>query len=53
VIKLSPMLDDRVLESTGGRLEFVSLGGECREVLVGVAQSAVAPMGRRPLRYGP
>ncbi|MFI5387361.1 MAG: hypothetical protein ACHQ50_14725 [Fimbriimonadales bacterium] len=33
-IKLSPMLSDGDLESFGGRLEFVSFGGECREALV-------------------
>lgn len=34
VMKLSPMLLDRELESFGGRLEFVSFRGECREALV-------------------
>lgn len=33
-MKLSPMLLDRELESFGGRLEFVSFRGECREALV-------------------
>jgi hypothetical protein len=33
-IKLSPMLSDRELEAFGGRLEFISFGGECREALV-------------------
>lgn len=31
-MKLSPMLRDDYLESLGGRLDFVSFGGECREV---------------------
>ena len=34
VVKLSPMLPDSFLETLGGRLEFVSFGGECREALV-------------------
>jgi len=33
-LKLSPMLPDGFLESLGGRLEFLSYGGECREALV-------------------
>lgn len=38
-LKLSPMLDDDVLESFGGELEFVSFGGECREALVWLGRS--------------
>lgn len=34
VLKLSPMLPDDFLESLGGRLEFLSYGGECREALI-------------------
>ena len=34
LIKLSPLLPDELLESLGEGLEFVSLGGECREALV-------------------
>ncbi|HWA83674.1 MAG TPA: class I SAM-dependent methyltransferase, partial [Fimbriimonadaceae bacterium] len=33
-MKLSPMLQDRDLESFGARLEFVSYGRECREALL-------------------
>ena len=33
VMKLSPLLPDAFLESLAPRLEFVSYGGECREVL--------------------
>ena len=40
VLKLSPMLPDSFLESFGGRLEFVSLGGECREALVVLGSKA-------------
>ncbi len=39
-IKLSPMLGDEVLESLGGRLEFVSFGGECREALIWLGAEA-------------
>ncbi|MEA2552643.1 MAG: hypothetical protein QOJ65_819 [Fimbriimonadaceae bacterium] len=35
LIKLSPLLPDTFLGSLGARLEFLSLGGECREALVG------------------
>lgn len=34
VIKLTPMLTDGVIESLGGDREFVSFGGECRELLL-------------------
>lgn len=34
LMKLSPLLPDAFLEGLGPRLEFVSLGGECREALV-------------------
>ena len=34
LLKLSPAMIDSFLESLGGRLEFVSYGGECREALV-------------------
>ncbi|AIE85195.1 SAM-dependent methyltransferase [Fimbriimonas ginsengisoli] len=34
VMKLSPMLPDRTLIELGPRIEFLSLGGECREALV-------------------
>jgi hypothetical protein len=34
VMKLSPMLSDSDLQSFGGRLEFLSFAGECREALV-------------------
>jgi hypothetical protein len=40
VLKVSPMLPDDFLESLGGRLEFVSFGGECREALVFVGREA-------------
>lgn len=40
-IKLSPMLADSFLESLGGRLEFLSYGGECREALVWLGREAV------------
>jgi hypothetical protein len=33
-MKLSPMLNDRDLESLGACVRFVSFGGECREALV-------------------
>lgn len=39
-IKLSPMLADADLEALGGRTEFVSYGGECREALVWIARGA-------------
>lgn len=42
-IKLSPMLSDRDLESFGGTLEFISFGGECREVVVWLGSEAGAP----------
>jgi hypothetical protein len=42
VVKLSPMLPDSFLESIGSRLEFLSLGGECREALVIVGNNAKA-----------
>ena len=34
LIKLSPLLTDEFLEALGPGLEFLSLGGECREALV-------------------
>jgi hypothetical protein len=40
-IKLSPMLDDGVLEGMGPRLEFISLGRECREALVWLGREVV------------
>lgn len=42
--KLSPMAADRDLESLGGRLEFASYGGECREALAWIGPEA--PPGR-------
>ncbi len=33
-VKVSPALDDSVLESLGGRIEFVSDRGECKEAVV-------------------
>jgi hypothetical protein len=33
-IKLSPLLSDQELESFGGRVEFVSFKGECREACI-------------------
>lgn len=42
--KLSPMAPDRDLESLGGRLEFASYGGECREALAWIGPEA--PPGR-------
>lgn len=39
-IKLSPMLADRYLEDLGGRVEFWSFGGECREAAVWLGESA-------------
>jgi hypothetical protein len=41
-IKLSPLLPDAYLEGLGGRLEFLSFGGECREAIVWLG-SEVAP----------
>ena len=38
IIKLSPMLPDRFLETIGRRQEFLSLDRECREVLVFVGK---------------
>lgn len=43
-LKMSPMLPDSQLESLGGRLEFASYGGECREALVWIGPEA--PPGR-------
>lgn len=40
VFKLSPMLNDNYLEAFGGRLEFVSFRGECREALAIVGAEA-------------
>lgn len=40
VIKLTPMLADDVLDSLGVGVEFVSYGGECREAIVFVGQTA-------------
>lgn len=34
VIKLTPMLTDGMIESLGGDREYVSFGGECRELLL-------------------
>jgi len=34
VIKLTPMLTDAMIESLGGDREYVSFGGECRELLL-------------------
>lgn len=34
VIKLTPMLRDEVIDEFGGDREFVSFGGECRELLL-------------------
>lgn len=39
-IKLSPLLPDSVLAAFGGRVEFVSYGGECREALVWLGRQA-------------
>lgn len=33
-VKVSPALDDRVLDSFGSRVEFVSVHGECREAVL-------------------
>lgn len=41
VLKLSPMLPDDFLESLGGRLEFLSYGGECREALIVLGSESV------------
>lgn len=41
VIKLSPMLHDTYLESLGGMLRFMSVGGECREALLTVGKESV------------
>jgi hypothetical protein len=41
-IKLSPMLDDAMLAKLGPRLEFISLGRECREALVWTGSEAQA-----------
>jgi hypothetical protein len=58
-IKLSPMLADKDLERLGGRLEFVSYGGECREALIWLgsmvtttARSAVHVESRQVLLAG-
>jgi hypothetical protein len=40
LIKLSPMLDDKFLESFGGELEFISHRGECAEALVWLGRQA-------------
>jgi hypothetical protein len=48
ITKLSPLLQDSLLESLGPRLLFVSYGRECREVLV-VAGTETTP-GRRAVR---
>lgn len=37
-IKLSPLLSDAELESFGGRVEFVSFKGECREACIWLGQ---------------
>lgn len=42
VIKLSPLVPDETLVSLGGKLEFVSWKGECREVLVHCGADAEA-----------
>lgn len=42
VIKLSPLLPDSELEELGQRLEFISYGRECREVLA-ISGSSVEP----------
>jgi hypothetical protein len=44
-IKLSPMLPDELLESFGGRTEFVSFRGECREALVWLGAEAGSGVG--------
>ena len=41
VMKLSPLLPDPFLESLAPRLEFISYGGECREVLAIMGTEAV------------
>jgi len=40
-MKLSPLLPDSFLEALGPRMEFVSFGGECREVLIVSGKEAV------------
>ncbi|MBX7135905.1 MAG: hypothetical protein K1X67_24820 [Fimbriimonadaceae bacterium] len=42
-IKLSPLLPDTVLASFGGRVEFLSFAGECREALVWLGRRAGEP----------
>jgi hypothetical protein len=41
-MKLSPLLSDTFLETLGSRLEFISFGGECREVLAITGRNAVS-----------
>lgn len=40
-IKLSPLLSDAELESFGGRVEFVSFKGECREACIWLGQEVI------------
>lgn len=42
LIKLSAMLPDSVLRGLGGRVDFASLGGECREALVHLGKEPIA-----------
>ena len=49
-IKLSPLIDDRYLESLGPRLEFVSFERECREAIVWTG--ALAEAGRFAVLLG-
>lgn len=39
-VKLTAMLKDAELEALGGRLEFVSFGGECREAVIWLGRQA-------------
>ena len=51
IIKLSPMLPDRVLQVDGAGLEFLSVGGECREAMLLLGSEAQP--GRRAVLITP
>ena len=51
LVKLSPMLPDRVLAVEGAGLEFLSVGGECREAMLQLGSEA--RQGRRAVLVTP
>ncbi|RYG81773.1 hypothetical protein EON77_07530, partial [bacterium] len=51
LIKLSPLLPDRVLEREGAGLEFLSVAGECREAMLLLGSEA--RLGRRAVMITP